>query len=161
MEEAAEGLLGRAALSAGDGTAQLSEAGLELNTSALQSLATSLTSLGTLIKIPPPVRLLHFFWHLKIWKSHRDNWRCPGDVEQVLCRGTGLCQGQLWNVSHICIPAWDSNSSSSQWPAGLTGLAFCCWIARMASWFAPLFLETSLGDVVSFGRQKLFLLVLK
>lgn len=121
----------------------------------------TLTSLGTLIKIPPPVRLLHFFWHLKIWKSHRDNWRCPGDVEQVLCRGTGLCQGQLWNVSHICIPAWDSNSSSSQWPAGLTGLAFCCWIARMASWFAPLFLETSLGDVVSFGRQKLFLLVLK
>lgn len=42
MEEAAEGLLGRAALSAGDGAAQLSEAGLELNTSALQSLATSL-----------------------------------------------------------------------------------------------------------------------
>lgn len=77
MEEAAEGLLGRAALSAGDGAAQLSEAGLELNTSALQSLATSLTSLGTLIKIPPPVRLLHFFWHLKIWKSHRDKWVMP------------------------------------------------------------------------------------
>lgn len=117
-----------ALLWAGDGPAQLLEADLKPNRSALQCPAASLGQAWEHPnKVPPPVGLMHFSWRFKTLKSHHGKWVMPREMRSRLWERQGLCQGQLRNLSHLCIHAWQQFQliPVPSWAEPSTGPAVC------------------------------------